>query len=41
LLKRLKTSSAKQLAKVILKTNYNDWWFENKKDDFWVKGGKK
>lgn len=41
LLKRLKTDSAKKLAKVILKTNYNDWWFENKKDEFWVKGGKK
>ena len=41
LLKRLKTTSANDLAKVILKTNANDWWFENKKDEYWVKGGKK
>lgn len=41
LLKRLKTDSAKKLAKVILRTNYNDWWFGNKKDEFWVRGGKK
>lgn len=40
LLKKLKTNSAKQLAKVLLKTNSNDWWFENKEDEYWIKGGK-
>jgi len=39
--KRLKTKSAKSLAKEILRTNSNDWWFENKKDNYWVTGGKK
>lgn len=39
-LKRLKTSSAKDLAKELLKTNSNDWWFKNKKDKYWVDGGK-
>ena len=40
LIKRLKTNSSKKLAKEILKTNSNDWWFENKKDEYWVLGGK-
>jgi putative hydrolases of HD superfamily len=41
LLKRLRTPSAKKLADVILKTNSNDWWYENKEDEYWVNGGKK
>lgn len=40
LLKRLRTSSAQQLASVILKTNSDEWWFANKKDKYWVSGGK-
>ena len=40
LIKRLKTKSAKKLAKEIMKTNSNDWWFEDKKDKYWVEGGK-
>lgn len=40
LLKRLRTKSAKQLAKSILKTNSNDWWYQNKKDKYWTTGGK-
>jgi putative hydrolases of HD superfamily len=41
LLKRLKTSSAQTLAKEIIKTDSNDWWYENKSDDYWVRGGKR
>lgn len=41
LLKRLKTPSAQELAKVIVETNSNDWWFQNKEDEYWVSGGKK
>ncbi len=41
LLKRLKTSSAKELADEILNTDSNDWWFENKEDEYWINGGKK
>jgi putative hydrolases of HD superfamily len=40
-LKRLRTPEAKRLAKEILKTNSNEWWFQNKDDDHWVNGGKK
>ena len=40
LLKRLKTNSAKKLAKEIIKTGSNDWWYYNKKDKFWIHGGK-
>lgn len=34
--KRLKTNSAKALAKKIIKTNSDDWWFSDKKDSWWV-----
>lgn len=40
LIKRLKTESGKALAEQILATDTNDWWYENKEDDYWVKGGK-
>lgn len=40
LLKRLRTKSAKRLAKTILKTSSNDWWYQNKKDKYWTTGGK-
>jgi len=41
LLKRLKTPSAQKLAKTLLETDSNDWWFHDKEDEHWVKGGKK
>lgn len=34
--KRLKTKSAQVLAKKIIKTNSDDWWFADKKDSWWV-----
>lgn len=34
--KRLKTTEAKKLAKLILKTDSDRWWFGNKEDDWWV-----
>lgn len=40
MLKRLKTSSAKELAEEILQTDSHDWWFQNKEDEYWVNGGK-
>jgi len=39
--KRLKTKVAKDLAKEIIKTNSDDWWFSNKEDEWWVKRNKK
>lgn len=39
--KRLKTSVAKKLIKVILKTPSDDWWFGDKKDKWWVNRNKK
>jgi putative hydrolase of HD superfamily len=40
---RLKTDHAKALAKEILKTDSNDWWFDNErqKSDWWVNRNKK
>lgn len=35
-IKRLKTKSAKVLAKKIIVTNSDDWWFADKKDSWWV-----
>ncbi len=37
-LKRLKTDSAKTLARQILETDSTHWWF-NDKSDWWVNGG--
>lgn len=34
--RRLKTPHAIALVKVILETDSNDWWFEDKDDDWWV-----
>lgn len=39
--KRLKTASAKALAKQILVTNSDEWWFSDKNDEWWVSRGKK
>ena len=35
-LKRLKTESGKKLAKQIVETNSDEWWFGNKEDEWWV-----
>lgn len=42
-IKRLKTSHAHSIAKEILKTDSNDWWFskKNQKDSWWVTRDKK
>lgn len=40
LLKRLKTKTGKQLAKEIMNTKPDDWWYFDKNDIFWVTGGK-
>lgn len=41
--KRLKTENAQKIAKEIMKTDSNDWWFDNKrqKSDWWVNRNKK
>ena len=39
-LKRLRTETAKELAKVILETDSSLWWFSDK-GDWWVNGGKR
>jgi putative hydrolase of HD superfamily len=39
-MKRLKTETAKTLAKVILETDSSLWWFSDK-GDWWVTGGKR
>lgn len=39
--KRLKTTVAKRLAKEIVKTDSDNWWFANKEDKWWVKRNKK
>lgn len=38
-IKRLKTASAKKLAKRIVKINSDHWWFSNKNDEWWVSRG--
>ena len=40
LLKRLKTDSGKRIAKELLKTKPDEWWYGNKKDKYWITGGK-
>ncbi len=39
-LKRLQTETARELSKVILKTDSSLWWFSDK-GDWWVSGGKR
>jgi len=34
--KRLRTDSAKRLARSILHTDFSAWWFKEKEDDWWV-----
>lgn len=40
LLKRLKTKTGKKLAKEIMSTKPDDWWYFDKEDKFWITGGK-
>ena len=40
LIKRLRTNSAKTLAEEILATDSNNWWFGDREDEYWIKGGK-
>ena len=39
-LKRLKTTTAKELAEKILSSHAHNWWFD-RDSDWWVRGGKK
>ena len=41
LLARLRTSVGKQLAEEILKTRWDNWWFNEKNDQHWVNGHKR
>jgi putative hydrolase of HD superfamily len=41
LIKRLKTDTAKKLAKTISKTSSDHWWFANQGDPYWVNRGEK
>lgn len=41
-LKRLRTESGKKLAKAIMETSSDNWWFSNKNDRWWIdRNGKK
>jgi putative hydrolase of HD superfamily len=40
-IKRLKTDVAKEIAKEILLTSSDKWWFGDKEDEWWVSRGKK
>lgn len=40
-IKRLKTDIAKQLALEILCTDSNEWWYTDKKDEWWVNRNRK
>jgi len=35
-LQRLKTDEAKKLAEVIMETDFDNWWFANKDDKWWI-----
>ena len=41
LLKRIKTSEGKMIARAILKVDSDHWWFGNKNDSWWVHRNKK
>ncbi len=40
-IKRLKTDIAQQIAKEIMSTDSNEWWFGDKADEWWVSRNKK
>jgi putative hydrolase of HD superfamily len=35
-IKRLKTDAGKRLARSILNTDFSEWWFKEKEDEWWV-----
>lgn len=37
--KRLQTETGRQLARSILCTEFCDWWFKDREDEWWVNGG--
>lgn len=37
-LKRLRTSTGRELARAILERQFCDWWFKGEEEDWWVKG---
>lgn len=39
-LKRLSTALARDLAKAIINTDSQEWWFGDREDSWWVHGGK-
>lgn len=39
--KRIKTDVGKKLAEQIIKTSSDEWWFDDKKGDWWVNRSKK
>lgn len=39
-LKRLQTANGRKIAREIIKTSPSDWWYTNKKDPYWITGGK-
>lgn len=39
-IKRLKTPKAQELAKIIVKTDSDGWWFKDKEGDWWVNRSK-
>ncbi len=39
-LKRLRTDDGMRLARSILNTDFSAWWFKEKKDDWWINGGR-
>jgi len=41
IMKRFRTDEAKKLAKTIIKTDSDRWWFGDKEDSWWVNRGKK
>jgi len=36
--KRLKTKIGRSLAKIVISTDSTEWWFQDKENDWWVKG---
>jgi putative hydrolase of HD superfamily len=38
IVKRLRTEAGKRLCKEILKTGWDEWWFEKEEEDWWVNG---
>ena len=39
-IKRLKTEPAQKIAKMIMETDSDEWWFSDKDDEWWVSRNK-